>query len=193
MTSDVAVVILAGGEGRRVGGEKPLRILRGERLIDRALRGAHRWSDLVAVSVREAAQVEPIGTRLLIDEADVAGPLGGLISALRFAEASDRKFVLTLPADMPLLPDDLLDRLAVSIGNFGCAFASSGGHAHPVCALWSTTTLGKIEDYLESGSRSLKGLAELVGCVIVEWPAEPIDPFFNINTIDDLLLAGTLL
>ena len=58
MSEDVAVVILAGGEGTRIGGGKPLRRLAGERLIDHALRTAHGWSNMVAVAVRDPGQME---------------------------------------------------------------------------------------------------------------------------------------
>lgn len=192
MNGDVAVVILAGGEGTRIGGDKPLRTLRGERLIDRALQRARAWSEMVAVSVRESAQVQPVGAPLLTDEPTVGGPLGGLISALEFGRALGCEFVLTIPSDTPLLPGDLLERLIASIGNCDCALASSGRRLHPACGLWRTTALGRIDAYAESGRRSLKGLAELVGFEKAEWPAGPIDPFFNINTPDDLRRAEQL-
>ena len=53
----IAVVILAGGEGNRIGGAKPLRVLRGKRLIDRAEALARQWSDIIAVAVREPAAI----------------------------------------------------------------------------------------------------------------------------------------
>ena len=193
MTIDAAVVILAGGEGRRIGGNKPLRTLRGERLIDRALRLARCWSDLVAVSVRDRAQIQPTGALILIDEPRVAGPLGGLISALEFGDAVGCDCVLTIAADMPLLPDDLVDRLAGAIGDRDCALAASGGHLHPVCGLWRTAVLRHVGPYLDSNIRSLRGLAETLGYETVEWPADPVDPFLNINTADDLRVAERLL
>ena len=186
MSGEVAVVILAGGEGRRMGGNKPLQILAGERLIDRALRQARRWSDLVAVAVRASQQAQPIDARLLADDPDVEGPLGGLVTALRFGQEQGRDLVLTIPADMPFLPPDLLGRLATAITGVECALASSGAHLHPVCGLWRTTVLNEVGRYAESQRRSLKGLAELIGFAIVEWPIDPIDPFFNVNSADDL-------
>src|SRR4051794_40722500 len=106
MRSDVAVVILAGGEGSRIGGAKPLRQFAGERLIDHALRYAQQWSDTVAVAVRDPAQVAPLDAPIITDEPNVPGPLAGLISALRFGARASRQFVLTIPADMPFLPAD---------------------------------------------------------------------------------------
>jgi molybdopterin-guanine dinucleotide biosynthesis protein A len=189
MKSDVVVVILAGGEGRRIGGDKPLKRFGGERLIDRALRQAHQWSDLIVIAVRDAAQLEPLHAPLIKDE-DIPGPLGGLLSALRFARTNNRSFLLAVPVDMPFLPEDLLDRLSDAIGDRACALSMSGGHMHPVCSLWRSDALGTAETYAASGRRSLKGLAAALGHLEVEWPAQPLDPFFNINTSEDLAEAA---
>lgn len=189
MTGDVAVVILAGGEGKRIGGDKPRLMLARERLIDRALRQARTWSDVSAIAVRDPAQVEPVDARLIVDEQHIAGPLAGLASALRFGAEAGRVFVLTTAADMPFLPRDLPERLMSAIGDAGCAVASSGGHLHPVCALWRTSAMDRLESYLAGPRRSLKGFAVLVGFHEAEWPAGTADPFFNINTDDDLAQA----
>jgi molybdopterin-guanine dinucleotide biosynthesis protein A len=189
MSSDVAVVILAGGDSRRIGGGKPLRQMAGERLIDRALRSAQSWSTMTAISVRDRAQVGPVDAMIITDEPNIAGPLGGLISALRFGSESGCDFVLTIPADMPFLPPDLLQRLVSKIGDCGCALASSGGHLHPVCGLWRTCALDHVGTYLSGEKRSLRGFASLIGRREVEWSTAPFDPFFNINTPDDLAEA----
>jgi molybdopterin-guanine dinucleotide biosynthesis protein A len=192
MRRDVAVVILAGGEGARIGGGKPLRRLRGERLIDCALRQAAGWSDAIAVAVRNPVQIGTVGAPIILDEPDIAGPLGGVVAALRFAKDAGRVFVLTIPADMPFLPEDLLDRLLIVIGNSGCALASSGGHVHPVCGLWQTSALDEVGRYLVGERRSLRGFAELIGHVSADWPVEPVDPFLNVNTAEDLARAEAL-
>lgn len=190
MSSSVTAVVLAGGEGRRIGGDKPLRKLGGERLIDRALRQARQWSECVAVSVRDPEQLGSVPAPLLIDRPDVEGPLAGLIAALEFAGSCRSERLLTLPADAPFLPHDLLVRLAAAIGEGGCAVAESGGHLHPVCALWRTSAAQRqVEAYLASGRRSLRGFAKDVGAVGVAWPSAPYDPFFNVNDRDDLAEA----
>jgi molybdopterin-guanine dinucleotide biosynthesis protein A len=189
MRGDVAVVILAGGQGRRMGGGKPLKRFGGERLIDRALSLARRWSDRVAIAIRDPSQVSAVRADMIPDE-DVPGPLGGLISGMKFASSQGRQFLLAIPADMPFLPGDLLDRLLHAIGDRGCALAESRGQIHPVCSLWRVSSVAEAERYAAWGRRSLKGLAASVGFVAVEWRAEPVDPFFNINTSDDLAEAA---
>lgn len=190
---NVAAVILAGGEGARIGGGKPLRTLGGERLIDRALRQARQWSSIVAVAVRDPAQVSGCDAPLIEDRAGLEGPLGGLAAALSYAGGLGCELLLTIPADMPFLPADLLERLSEAVKADMAALASSGGHTHPVCGLWHVAAHDRLEEYAQSGRRSLKGLAEALGCAVVEWPAEPLDPFFNINSPEDLAAAELLL
>lgn len=185
----VAAVILAGGEGRRMGGGKPLRALAGRTLLARAAERACAWSDCAAIAIRDAAQAAHTSLPLIVDEAGIAGPLGGLVAGLRFASDRGRDALLTLPADMPFLPDDLGARLALEIGGHGAAIAASDGHAHPVCALWRCSVIDLLPAYLATGRRSLMGLAELAGHCLVEWPGGPGDPFFNINSPDDLAKA----
>lgn len=185
----IAAVILAGGEGRRIGGGKPLKRLAGERLIDIALRQARQFSPTVAVALRSPGQLA-VEAEVVLDEADVEGPLAGLIAAGRFASGRGCSFALTIPADMPFLPPDLAERLARSFGSAGAALASSGGQLHPVCGLWRVEALSSAADYAAAGRRSLKGFAETIGFRAVDWPAEPFDPFFNINRSQDLAEAG---
>jgi molybdenum cofactor guanylyltransferase len=181
----IAAVLLAGGEGRRIGGAKPLRMFGDRRLIDHALDHARRWGDIVAVAVRGADQLEGIDVPLLVDDPALQGPLAGLVSALNFARVERCQAVLTLPCDMPFLPADLRARLATA--GAPAAIAASGGRCHPVCGLWRVTTLADLPMYAASGRRSLRGFAETTGFVAVEWSGP--DPFFNINTSDDLQAA----
>jgi molybdopterin-guanine dinucleotide biosynthesis protein A len=191
---NIAVVLLAGGEARRLGGNKPLRVIGGHTLLDRALAIARCWPVPIAVAVRREGQLGAMEVTELIDDPAIEGPLGGLASALRFAAAEGRDAVLTLPCDMPFAPNDLLDRLAVAIGvDQGAAIACSEGNLHPVCGLWRVTALDVLPDYLASGQRSLRGFAALIHYAAVTWNAEPQDPFFNINNEGDLEVAEQLL
>jgi molybdopterin-guanine dinucleotide biosynthesis protein A len=188
----IAVVILAGGEGKRIGGNKPLRMLAGESLLERAVDYARRISKSFAVAVHDEAQAGSVAIPIIRD-AEIEGPLGGLVAALRFARDEGRRAVLIIPADMPFLPPDLASRLVGDIGQTRAAVACSGGHQHPVCGLWRTEALDRLPAYLASGRRSLKGFADAVGYVAVDWPVDTLDPFFNINSEVDLAEAERLL
>lgn len=190
---NLAVAILAGGAGQRIGGGKPLKLLGGLRLIDRAEALGRQWSEMVAVSVRGQAQVGDTKLTCIFDEEGIEGPLAGLVAALRYAGRAGRNAVLTIPVDMPLLPADLAERLSAGLEGRRAALARSGGHLHPVCGLWSSEALNDVSAYLATERRSLKGFAEAVGYDAVDWPDEPFDPFLNINSAEDLLEAKRLL
>jgi molybdopterin-guanine dinucleotide biosynthesis protein A len=189
----IAVAILAGGKGSRIGGGKPLKLLRGRPLVEHAEALARQWSSLVAVAVRDPAQLGKARLPFIVDEPGIDGPLAGLVAALRFASELGCEAVLTIPADMPFLPADLSERLARALGAKPAALAHSAGHLHPVCGLWRVGVLDAVPDYLASGRRSLRGLAESVGFQSVDWPDDPVDPFFNINCVQDLDVAQDLL
>jgi molybdopterin-guanine dinucleotide biosynthesis protein A len=182
--ASLAVVILAGGEGRRIGGGKPLRVLGNRTLLERAIERARGWSETIAISVRDPVQVG--GTRLpiLIDPPGMAGPLAGLAAAR--ALECDR--VLTIPCDMPFLPDDLPDRLAAVLPGHAASLASAGGRVQPVCGLWMSEALTGIEDYAASGQSSVVGFARTVGFATAELEISAVD---NINTPDELVAAQT--
>ncbi|MFZ4607317.1 MAG: molybdenum cofactor guanylyltransferase [Caulobacter sp.] len=193
MTPDLLVVVLAGGEGRRMGGRKPLRLFRGQSLLAHALDRAFSWSPRVVVSVRSSDQVGPISTPVLLDAPDIGGPLAGLSAALTFAGREGASRLLTLPCDMPVLPDDLARRLDKAlVAGLGAAMASCAGRLHPVCTVWDVAAQAGLPPYLAGGGSSLRGFAEAVGMTTAVWAAECAPAFENINTPIDLarLSAG---
>ena len=191
---ETAIVILAGGEGRRIGGGKPERLLGGRSLIDRALDFAHGLAPLVAISVREPDQLSDYGAGRILDLPTIEGPLAGVGAALEFAADSEVDALLSLPCDAPFLPIDLLARLSQALrADALAAVPRSGGRLHPASALWRIEALNLLPSYLESGGSSLTGFADHVGCAAIEWSVEPFDPFFNINSEEDLARAEELL
>lgn len=185
----IVAVILAGGEGRRMGGRKPLRPFGEATLIANALGLGHGYAPEVAVAVRHPAQAGELAAPALIDDPGLDGPLAGLASALAYARSRGAARVLILPCDMPRLPVDLAIRLAGALDGApeaGCAIASSGGRLHPVCSLWDVRALARLAAYVQTGSRSLRGFGAYCRCVTVDWGCEPEDPFANANTPEDL-------
>ncbi len=192
MTPGLAIVVLAGGEGRRMGGEKPLRRIGGRSLISIALDRARRWSPLVAVSVRSPEQVGMIDAPLILDSGEVAGPLAGLAAALTFASRASASRLLTLPCDMPNLPDDLSARLEEALDpGRGAAVARCDGRLHPICAVWDVAAAAELPAYIAAGRSSVRGFAEAVGLKPVDWDARWAPAFHNVNTPEDLVrVAG---
>lgn len=188
MSTPLAVVVLAGGEARRMGGEKARRPWGQTTLVGHALDLARAYGREVAVAVRDATQVAGIvQADLLLDAPGIEGPLAGLASALGFARATGAQTLLTLPCDAPRLPRDLAARLLGALApGAGVALARSDGRAHPTCALWRVGALDALPAYLATGRRSLGGFAAAVGMTAVDWAIDGGDPFANANTLEEL-------
>jgi len=186
---NIVCVVLAGGEGRRMGGGKPLQRFGDGTLLERALALASGYAAEVAVAVRNPAQIGKAGARVIQDDPAIDGPLGGVAAALAYARDRGADAVLTLPCDAPRLPHDLAARLAAALAGApgaGAAVAASGGQAHPVCALWRVGCLEALAGYAGAGRRSLMGFAEACAAVTVDWDAGPPDPFAGANTPEEL-------
>jgi molybdopterin-guanine dinucleotide biosynthesis protein A len=188
MNDSLLVAVLAGGEGRRMGGVKALRPFRGAPLVAHALSQARRWSAEVAVVVRAADQVEgAVDAPLVFDAADIAGPLAGLAAALAHAAARGAGRLLTLPCDMPRLPEDLPQRLAGALGpDDGAALPVAAGELQPTCGLWRATALEHLPAYLASGQSSLRGFAAACGLATVDFGADAGALFANANSPEEL-------
>jgi molybdenum cofactor guanylyltransferase len=177
-----AIIIAAGGEGRRMGGAKPRRMLDGRALIDHAINWAMRHSDCCAIALRDADQVPAHALPLLFDEHPGIGPVSALASAMRFAQENARATVMLIGCDQPFLPDGLPARLIEQIGECAVAMPVSGAKDQPLASLWRVNEPA-VADFIAGGGRSLWRLADELSAVRVVWPAAPSqsDPFANIN------------
>jgi molybdopterin-guanine dinucleotide biosynthesis protein A len=195
----VLALILAGGLGRRMGGtSKPMLDLGGVRLIERVIRAAQAQCEAVAINLHDAtpeaqAAFAPFDLPLLADALPGhAGPLAGVLAGLDYAAAKGFGALLSLPCDCPFLPDDLAARLyeAAQKSPAGLACAASGGRTHHVVALWPTRLREKLRRALvDEDLRKVGQFQQTIGCAQVEWFFRTRDPFFNVNTPEELLQA----
>lgn len=189
MSDRPLIVLLAGGDGRRIGGDKPQRMLGGQTLLERALAIVKTYDGPVALSVRQGADPTVGPVPVIFDPPDIEGPLAGLMAGFKEAIRCGTSRVMLVPTDMPFLPPDLDIGLGEALDTHphsGVAVAYGGGREHPVCSMWRVGMASALFTYSDQGRRSLKGLAERVGKAVVCWPG---DPFFNINDEDALAEA----
>lgn len=200
--SQVVRVLLAGGLGRRLGGrDKALVDLGGRPMIAHVL--ARAGADCRATLLNangDPGRFAGLGLPVVEDTVPgAAGPLAGLLTALDWAAAHhpECSHVLTLPTDAPFLPRDLLPRLAAALGvgaGAEIARAASAGRSHHVVALWPVALRGALRRaVVEEGARKVQAWTEAYAVAEVAWPAEPVDPFFNVNRPEDLDEARRLL
>jgi molybdopterin-guanine dinucleotide biosynthesis protein A len=193
-------VILAGGLARRMGGgDKPMRTVAGRPILDHVVeRIAPQCDGLVLNANGDPVRFAAWGLPVVADTVeDYPGPLAGILAALEWA-AEHRpgvEWVASAPGDCPFLPRDLVSRLheARIAAGLPLAVATSGDQAHPVVGLWSVGLRQDLRQALvKEGLRRVDRWTARHGVAAVSWPVEPVDPFFNANTVEDLAEAEQL-
>ncbi|CAN7729489.1 molybdenum cofactor guanylyltransferase MobA [Mesorhizobium sp. LjNodule214] len=203
MDRDIAGIILAGGQSRRMGGgDKTLLVLGGRRLLDHVVaRLAPQVGPMALSANGDPMRFARFGLPVLADTVEgYAGPLAGILTGLEWASMGCNG-VVTAAGDTPFLPEDLVDRLTAAAADHpgAIAVASSGGKRHPTFALWPLGLHDALRRFLvDEDNRRVSAFIERHGFVEVAFPMwnsgeHEIDPFFNINTPDDLAAAERLL
>jgi molybdopterin-guanine dinucleotide biosynthesis protein A len=183
-------VIVAGGRSSRMGREKVFQMVAGRTILDRIITRLGGQVSTVAINANGGAgRFKATGLFVFSDiRRDAQTPLAGLHAALSFATAHGFDAVLTVPSDAPFLPPDLFSRLAGLERR--AAIAASGGQAHYLTGLWSSDLLHDVDHALaQPRIPRLQDWAKQCGAAVVEWPATPYDPFFNVNTQQELAEA----
>ena len=127
------------------------------------------------------------------DPAEGLGPLAGVLAALRWARSLESRWVQLVSGDTPFIPLDLSVRLQAALSD-GCDLAvpESGGRLHHLCGLWRVDQLAGLSAFIDAGGRAVHEWAESRSFVTVRFDDASVDPFFNINTADDLARAERL-
>ncbi len=181
------------------GGDKARIRIGGATILDRVLgRLAPQCFRLVLNATGDAARFADTGLAVVADSVpNYAGPLAGVLAGLDWAAsaAPEIAWVVSAPSDCPFLPRDLVARLhrarAAAGGQLACA--SSAGRRHPVAALWPVALREDLRRALtEEGVRKIDQWTARYRLAAAEWPATPVDPFFNVNTPEDTTEADRL-
>jgi molybdenum cofactor guanylyltransferase len=193
-------LVLAGGLARRMGGgDKALITIGGVTILERVLaRLRPACTGIVLNANGDPSRFARFGLPVVADSVpDFAGPLAGVLAGLDFAamHAPDVGWIASAPGDCPLLPHDLVFRLHEARQSAGTplACARSGKWRHPVAALWPLGLRADLRRALvEEGLHKIEVWTARYGVAIAEWPANPVDPFFNVNTPEDVKEAERL-
>lgn len=189
--ASVTGVVLAGGQGSRMGGaDKGLVELHGLPLIEHVLgRLAPQVAGVIVSANRNMDRYRALVARVVPDAGppgSYRGPLAGMRAGLAAAPTAWAAFV---PCDTPQLPRDLVARLSDAVNTRGtrAAVARSQGRVQPVACLLSTSLLASLDEHLAAGGAAVHRWLDAVGAVAVDFD-DPL-AFRNINT-NEALLAG---
>ncbi len=201
MENLIAGVILAGGRAKRMGGgDKCLHRLGDKTFLEHAIdRARPQVSPLLLNANGDPGRFAEFGLPVVADViGGFAGPLAGVLTGLEWARehAPDCPWVASFATDTPFFPEDFVLRMlaAVTQENADMACAASGKRSHPVFGLWPVRLAGELRHALEDEDiRKIDLWTARYRLVTVEFPAEPRDPFFNVNRVDDLADAERML
>jgi molybdopterin-guanine dinucleotide biosynthesis protein A len=200
VTTEIPGVLLAGGLARRMGGgDKPMRQIAGRTILERVIARLKPQCDgLILNANGDPARCAGFGLPVIPDGvADFPGPLAGILAGLDWAAANRPgvQWLLSAAADCPFLPRDLVSRLAQAREqqNAELAVAASDGQSHPVIGLWSVGLREQLRHALVvEDVRKIDRWTARYKLATVTWPIEPLDPFFNANTVEDIAEAERL-
>jgi molybdopterin-guanine dinucleotide biosynthesis protein A len=181
-------IVLAGGQGRRMGGvDKGLQLLHGKPMVAAVIARLAPQADEIIINANQNIQeYERFGHRVVPDAiGGFAGPLAGLHAGLGEAKHA---LVLTVPCDSPFLPLDLLERLQKHLQENDLAVAKTGDQPHPVFALVRKTVRKNLENFLAGGGRKIDAWYSTLKVVEVSFDDEA-EAFRNINTREELKQA----
>jgi molybdenum cofactor guanylyltransferase len=185
--------IIAGGHSTRMGGrEKCFLELAGASLLERTLsRLRFQVDDVVVNANGDASRFVASGVVVVEDVlTNVGTPLAGLHAALYYGASKGFDAVVTVPSDAPFLPLDMVERLLEAGEVTGAAIARSGGQDHFLTGIWTTAMVTSLGRLIETeGMKRVQDFVARAKAEKVVWAAVPHDPFFNINTAEDLAIA----
>ena len=198
---DITGLILAGGRGSRMGGvDKGLQNFNGMPLALHALTRLQMGGGVGTILInanRNLSAYESFGADVWPDTlSDYAGPLAGFLTGL---ERCETPYMVTVPCDTPLLPLDLVPRLAQALAEQDADIAMVGApdvdrhgqttvRAQPVFCMMRTAMLESLMAFTKNGGRKIDSWTALHKTVIVPFdtPADDPQAFANANTLADL-------
>ena len=183
--------VLAGGKSQRFGEDKSKVKLNGTLLIDYILSQIiDEFKEILVVSNNKIQFKNSEKISIIEDFEKGQGPLGGVLSAMKWVKKKnkDYKWISTFPADTPFFKKEILQKFfkKIKIEESRLFFIKSNNTRHNIFGLWSIDLLGELEEDLKKGDRKVELWANKIGVKVIDMEFINEDPFFNINTKEDL-------
>ena len=184
-------VVLAGGKSQRFGQDKSQVKLNGKILIDYILSEIiDEFKETLIVTNQSISFMSSKKITVIEDFKKGLGPLGGVLSAMKWIKDNNKEYswISTFPADTPFFTKKELKSFYkdIRIEDNKLFFIKDKNTRHNIFGLWSLDLMDQLETDLYNGERKVEIWANSIGVSTVNIEYKNINPFFNINTIDDL-------
>ena len=192
--SNILGVVLAGGKSQRFGEDKCQVKLGDKLLIDYILSEIiDEFKEVLLISNNKIKYINSNKISLVEDTKKGLGPLGGILTAMKWIKENNKsyKWVSTFPSDTPFFKKKILNNFLEEIKDYEgkLFFINSNNTRHNIFGLWSIDLLERLEKDLDNGERKVEMWANKIGVKSINMKFENKDPFFNINTKEDLIKA----
>ena len=192
--NNILGTVLAGGKSQRFGEDKSQVKLDGKLLIDFILSEiVDEFKEILIVTNNQIAFQKSKKISTIKDFIKGQGPLGGVLSAMKWAKEknSNYKWISTFPVDTPFFKKKILKKFLseINIEESKLFFIKSNNTRHNIFGMWSIDLMKKLEEDLNKGHKKVETWANSIGVKIINMEFMYEDPFFNINTKDDLEMA----
>ena len=189
--NNILGAVLAGGKSQRFGEDKSQVMLEGKLLIDYILSEiSSEFREILVVSNNKIDFQNSEKISRIEDFKKGLGPLGGVLSVMKWVKENNKNYewVSTFPVDTPFFKKEILQKFykEIEIEKSKLFFIKSNMTRHNIFGLWSIDLLDKLEEDLNKGDRKVELWANSVGVKVIDMDFKNIDPFFNINTKQDL-------
>ena len=192
--SNILGVVLAGGKSQRFGEDKCQVKLGDKLLIDYILSEIlDEFKEVLLISNNKIKYNYSNKISLVEDTKKGLGPLGGILTAMKWIKENNKsyKWISTFPSDSPFFKKQILNNFLEEIKNYEgkLFFINSNDTRHNIFGLWSIDLLERLEKDLDNGERKVEMWANKIGVKSINMKFKNKDPFFNINTKEDLTKA----
>ena len=189
--NNILGTVLAGGKSQRFGEDKSQVKLGDKLLIDYILSEViEEFKEILVVSNSLIDFKKSEKITVIEDIKKNLGPLGGVLTAMKWIKDNnkDYKWISTFPADTPFFKRSILQKFLQDIQpeESKLFFIKSNNTRHNIFGLWSIDLMDKLEEDLNKGERKVEVWANSIGVKIINIEFQNEDPFFNINTKEDL-------
>ena len=192
--SNILGVVLAGGKSQRFGEDK-CQVKLGDKLLINYILSEiiDEFKDILLISNNKIKYNHSNKISLVKDLKKGLGPLGGILTAMKWIKKNNEsyKWILTFPSDTPFFKKQHLNNFLEEIRSYEgqLFFINSNDTRHNIFGLWSIDLLERLEKDLDNGERKVEMWANKIGVKSINMKFENKDPFFNINTKEDLTKA----
>ncbi|MDA9062349.1 molybdenum cofactor guanylyltransferase [Candidatus Pelagibacter sp.] len=197
--NNILAVVLAGGKSKRFGEDKNHKKLGDKTLLEHVLsKISNRFEEILIVS-SHSLDVKKIKNVIIVPDCfDDFGPLAGVLSGMKWVKENQKSYqwIATFPSDTPFFDTSIIEeyRKRIKLNDSLLYFIKSNNKRHNIFGLWSLELLETLEDDLINNSfRKVEDWANKIGVKTIDFETKKFDPFFNINTKEDLEEAKKIL